>query len=231
MKSSVATLAVASLTTLAVAAGSLPATAQDENIAPSITINNKTVKQDATLTFDIAPKGNDPEVTFEGLPSWLEYDGTKTLTGKAEGIDWGDDNTKTKEVFTVTATVTDKDDEKTASDDFTITVERTKYAEETLKLDGTTDADTFTQVLNYKGQNGRTAILNTKGEVICDTEGGTNNFSFTSNCVKKSPLDMIKDVTAYITAIVAGVSALVGLYTTVAKFVPDMPSIPGLPQL
>jgi len=65
-------------------------------------------------------------------------------------------------------------------------------------------------------------VLDVKGKTVCDTTTQNSDFMWeagTSKCTSKEPIDVIKDITGYITAISAAIGALFAIYTTAQKFV------------
>ncbi|MCT1442668.1 hypothetical protein [Corynebacterium glucuronolyticum] len=65
-------------------------------------------------------------------------------------------------------------------------------------------------------------VLDVKGKTVCDTTTQNSDFMWeagTSKCTYKEPIDVIKDITGYITAIAAAIGALFAIYTTAQKFV------------
>lgn len=65
-------------------------------------------------------------------------------------------------------------------------------------------------------------VLDAKGKTVCDTTTQNADFMWaagTSKCTYKEAIDVIKDITGYITAISAAIGALFAIYTTAQKFV------------
>ena len=67
-----------------------------------------------------------------------------------------------------------------------------------------------------------TIVEDKQGKPLCDSENpAVNDFMWTSGngrCTYKTPLQVIKDITAYITAISAAISAVIGITNTATKF-------------
>ncbi|MCI6205441.1 MAG: hypothetical protein MR654_00760 [Corynebacterium glucuronolyticum] len=67
-----------------------------------------------------------------------------------------------------------------------------------------------------------TVVEDKKGKPLCDSENpAVNDFMWTSgngHCTYKTPLQVIKDITAYITAISSAISAVIGIANTATKF-------------
>ncbi|WP_297184915.1 hypothetical protein [uncultured Corynebacterium sp.] len=67
-----------------------------------------------------------------------------------------------------------------------------------------------------------TVVEDKKGKPLCDSENpAVNDFMWTSGngrCTYKTPLQVIKDITAYITAISSAISAVIGIANTATKF-------------
>ena len=54
--------------------------------------------------------------------------------------------------------------------------------------------------------------------IVCNTQSkGAQDFMWTDNCAQKQPIDVIKEITAYISGIVAAIGAVVSVYTTLQK--------------
>ncbi|MDY6050205.1 MAG: hypothetical protein SPI77_06610 [Corynebacterium sp.] len=248
MKHSLSTVAVAGLTTLAVAAGSLSAVAKEPptNTKPTIsfsdssqddkTVTSVTVNQDkpvGPLTVNIS--GGDGPTTAEvvgELPTGLTF-ANGELSGTPKVTDWGSSDTKK---LTVKFRITDENPADPATPDtvektVTINVKRTEFEPTQSDLNGGS-SQKYVRINNFNGEKNRVAVFKgaASGEKVCDTSTpGSNNFLFKDdNCVEKSPLNVITEITGYITAIVGVIAAVFGLYTAVKKFVPDLPSLPGL---
>ena len=67
-----------------------------------------------------------------------------------------------------------------------------------------------------------TIVEDKQGKPLCDSENpAVNDFMWTSGngrCTYKTPLQVIKEITAYITAISSAISAVIGITNTATKF-------------
>lgn len=68
-----------------------------------------------------------------------------------------------------------------------------------------------------------TTVVDPSGKLVCDSQNpAVNDFMFTSgngHCEYKTPLQVIKDITAYITTISGAISAVLGIMNTATNFV------------
>ncbi|MDK7213651.1 hypothetical protein [Corynebacterium pyruviciproducens] len=68
-----------------------------------------------------------------------------------------------------------------------------------------------------------TTVVDPSDKLVCDSQNpAVNDFMFTSHngrCEYKTPLQVIKDITAYITTISGTISAVLGVLNTATNFV------------
>ena len=65
-------------------------------------------------------------------------------------------------------------------------------------------------------------VYDKDGKIVCDTASSKADFMWSaggSKCIYKKPIDVIKDVAAYITAIAGAIGALFAIFTTAQKFI------------
>lgn len=67
-----------------------------------------------------------------------------------------------------------------------------------------------------------TVVIDKDNNIVCDTVTQKADFMWnagTTECSYKKPIDVIKDISAYIAAISAAIGALFAIYTTAQKFI------------